>query len=91
MTPESVQPTREILFIQRRIEDDKFQGSTIVKPDSTRGEMGIAKVLAVGNKVEGIEAGDSVYLGKLSGLKLVELNGPYFLVHQNEVLAIISE
>lgn len=91
MTPDQIQPTREILFIERRIEDDKFAGSNLVKPDAQRGEMGIAKVLAVGPKVENIIPGDSIYLGKLAGLKVVELNGPYFLVHSNEVLAVVSE
>lgn len=88
--PASVTPVREMLFIRREIEDDKIGDSDLVKPDSFRGEMGLAEVLAVGPKVETMKTGDKVYLGKLAGLKLTELNGPYFLVHQNEILAIIK-
>lgn len=88
-TPEQVEPVREILFIQRAIEDDRFGDSPIVRPETMRAEMGLAKVLAVGVDVKTIVAGDNIYLGKLAGLKLTELGDGYFLVHQNEVLAVI--
>jgi co-chaperonin GroES (HSP10) len=91
MTPEQIQPTREILFIERRMEDDKFENSAIIRPGTFQNEMSIAKVLAVGPDVTGIVVGDSIYVGKLAGLKVVELKGPYFLVNQNEVLAVVGE
>lgn len=89
-TVEAVQPTREILFIERAIDDDTFGDSNIVRPDSARQEMGLATVLAVGPEVNFIVPGNQVYLGKMSGLKLTELNGSYFLVHQNEIMAIVG-
>lgn len=88
--PEDVEPVREILFIERDVEDDKFGDSVIVRPETVRAEMGLATVRAIGPKVQTIVPGDKVYIGKLAGLKLTELNGPYFLVHQNEVLAVIK-
>jgi co-chaperonin GroES (HSP10) len=88
--PSDVQPTREVVFLERAIEDDTFGDSRIVRPDTHKAEMGFATVLAVGPDVKTIQPGDRVYLGKLAGLKLTELNGPYFLVHQNEISAIIG-
>ncbi len=89
-TPEQVKPVREILFIQRAVEDDKFGNSPIIRPETMRAEMGMAYVIAVGPEVKSIEAGDRVYLGKLAGLKMTELGDGYFLVHQNEVLSVIG-
>ncbi|MHC4714703.1 MAG: co-chaperone GroES [Planctomycetota bacterium] len=91
MTPESIQPVREIVFIKRQEEDDKFANSPIVRPDSFRAEMCVAEVLGVGDEIEDkFAVGDKVYLGKLAGLKVVELNGPYFLVHYSEIMAKVS-
>jgi co-chaperonin GroES (HSP10) len=86
---EQVEPVREILFIQRAVEDDKFGNSPIIRPETMRAEMGLATVLSVGPEVKTIVPGDRIYLGKLAGLKMTELGDGYFLVHQNEVLAII--
>lgn len=87
---DDVQPVREIIFIKRAIEDDKFGDSPIIRPETMRAEMGLAEVLAVGPAVDTITVGDLVYLGKLAGLKMTELGDGYFLVHQNEVLAIVG-
>lgn len=92
ITPEAVKPCRDILFIERDIEDDQFGDSPIVRPENFRAQMGIATVLGVGEDIQDKFApGDKIYLGKLSGLKVVELNGPYFLVNQLEVLAKVTE
>lgn len=88
MTPDQIQPVREILFIRRSEEDDKFDNSPIIRPDAFRAEMSVAEVLGVGDEIaDQFEVGDRVYLGKLAGLKVVELNGPYFLVHKSEIMA----
>ena len=90
LTAEMIKPAREILFIQREVEDDYFgENSVLVRPPSTKKQMGIAKVLAVGPDVKGFEAGDSIYLGVLCGLKLTEIGDGYFLVNVNEVQAKI--
>lgn len=87
--PDQVQPTREIVFIERAVEDDRFGDSPIIRPDTIRAEMGLALVRAIGPDVKNIKVGDQVYLGKLSGLKITELGGPFFLVNQAEILAVI--
>lgn len=90
MTPETFKPTREILFIERDIEDDRFGDSVFIRPENYRAEMGLARVIAVGPEVTDIHVGDKVYLGKLAGLKVTELKGSYFLVNQQEVLAVVG-
>jgi co-chaperonin GroES (HSP10) len=91
MTPDNIKPVREIVFIKRQEEDDKFSNSPIVRPDSFRAEMCIAEVLGAGEEISDTYApGDRVYLGKLAGLKVVELNGPYFLVHVSEIMAKVE-
>ncbi len=91
MTPESVTPVRDILYIERDIADDKFGDSPIIRPETFKAEMGVATVLGVGPDIaDKYNVGDRVYLGKLSGLKITELGGPYFLVNHQEVLAKVA-
>jgi len=88
MKPNQIQATRDILFIQRRIEDDVFEGSNIIRPDTHKMEMSVATVLSVGPDIkDNYAVGDQVYVGKLAGLKLTELGDGYFLVNHQEVLA----
>lgn len=92
MTPENIQPVREMLFIERDMEDDHFGDSPIIRPTSIQGEMCVATVLGVGQDVTGdYQPGDKIYLGALAGTKIVELNGPFFLIHEKEVLAKVVE
>ena len=92
MKPSDLKPTREILLIQRSIEDDYFEGTNLVRAQQNKGEMGIATVLAVGPDVaDKYDVGDMVYIGKLQGMKVMELNGPYFLVHHTEIMAKVTE
>jgi co-chaperonin GroES (HSP10) len=92
MKPTDLHPTREIILIERAVEDDFFEGTNLIRAQNQKAEMGVATVLAVGPEVlDKYEVGDKVYIGKLMGLKVMELNGPYFLVHHTEIMAKVTE
>jgi hypothetical protein len=53
--------------------------------------MSVAEVVDVGPDIrDKYTVGDKVYVGKLSGLKMVELGDSYFLVNHQEVLAKVK-
>ncbi|HUW31110.1 MAG TPA: hypothetical protein VM223_05810 [Planctomycetota bacterium] len=90
MTPDQIVATREILFIKRRLEDDVFGDSNIIRPETMKQSMSTATVLSVGPDIaDKYEVGEQVYVGKLAGLKVTELGDGYFLVNHNEVMAKI--
>jgi co-chaperonin GroES (HSP10) len=91
MKPNQIEAVRDILFIKRAIQDDVFEGSAIIRPETHKMEMSVAEVLSVGPDIaEKYAVGDQVYVGKLAGLKLTELGDGYFLVNHNEVLAKVN-
>ena len=92
MKPNQIEAVRHILFIKRAVQDDVFEGSNLIRPETHKMEMSVAEVLSVGPDVaEKYKVGDQVYVGKLAGLKLTELGDGYFLVNHNEVLAKVTE
>jgi co-chaperonin GroES (HSP10) len=91
MTPNQIEAVRDILFIRREIEDDKFGDSPIIRPETFKMEMSVAEVISVGPDIADRYApGDLIYVGKLAGLKMTELGTGYFLVNHNEVLAKVN-
>ena len=94
-----VRPLHDRLIVER-IEDTEQMVGGIIIPDTAKEKPQQGKVLAVGNgavRDDGtvtpldVSAGDTVLFGKYSGQE-IKLDGTeYFIMREDEVLAVIED
>jgi chaperonin GroES len=87
MTP--LQPRGERILLQRVAEKNK-KGS-IFLAESYREKPQYGTVIAVGEKVEGVIAGDLILIGKYSGTEIPVNDQTYIFAHQDEVLGTVVD
>ena len=95
----TVRPLHDRLIVER-IEDTEQMVGGIIIPDTAKEKPQQGKVLAVGNgkvKDDGsltpldVKAGDTVLFGKYAGQEITLEGTEYFIMREDEVLAVIEE
>ena len=94
-----VRPLHDRLIVER-IEDTEQMGGGIVIPDTAKEKPQQGKVLSVGKgkmKDNGsvtpldVKAGDTVLFGKYAGQEITLEGTEYFIMREDDVLAVIEE
>ena len=95
----TVRPLHDRLIVER-IEDTEQMVGGIIIPDTAKEKPQQGKVLSVGKgkmKDNGsvtpldVKAGDTVLFGKYSGQEITLEGTEYFIMREDEVLAVIEE
>jgi hypothetical protein len=82
---------RYILIEEVEPEVNGVKASLIMNPGDLNPSLRYGKVLSTGDECLSLYDGDLVYVNRMNAIKLYHHSKDYFIVHENDIFAYISE
>ncbi|MDH4944937.1 co-chaperone GroES [Sulfurimonas sp. C5] len=77
-------------ILVKSVEESNTTASGIIIPDNAKEKPNRAEVIAIGDEVKNVKAGDTVVFGKYSGTGLALEGQEYIVLEIADVLGVIS-
>lgn len=88
MNVTKIKPTFNRVLV-KKLTEEKTEGGLFIPITAEEGNIFQAEVVAIGKEVTGFDVGETVLVGKFSGIE-VEMNTAVFLLNEKDILAIIG-
>ena len=77
-------------LLVKRVEEATTTASGIIIPDNAKEKPSRAKVIAIGEEVEGVNVDDTVVFGKYAGTELSLDAEEYLVLELSDILGVIA-
>jgi len=85
----AIKPLGERVLLKQQESEEKTAGGLYI-PDNAKEKPQEAEVIAVGEEVKEISAGDKVLYGKYAGTEITHDGETFLIMKSEDVLAVIS-